>query len=90
MPTRGREGTGFSPSRRGKCASGTVAFAKDAASPGGPPQFRVKTLGLGELLYPDAAGGGLAQMHRLSVHAQGHGLVVLALQHVDSRCRTQV
>lgn len=50
----------------------------------------VQTLGLGELLYPDAAGGGLAQMQRLSVHAQGHGLVVLALQHVDRRGRAQM
>ena len=90
MPTQAEKADAFRGPGAGNAEQGTVAFAKEAVPPGRSPQFRVKTQGLGELLYPDAAGGGLAQMHRPSVHAQGHGLVVLALQHVDSRCRAQV
>jgi hypothetical protein len=57
---------------------GTFAFAKEALrSPPAQPHFRRHALG--KLLDPDAAGGGFAEMHRLSVHAQRHGLVVLAL-----------
>ena len=56
---------------------GSFAFAKEASPAGAQPDFRGHTLG--NLLYPDAAGGGFAEMHGLSVHAQRHGLVVLAL-----------
>src|SRR5690242_4401411 len=45
---------------------------------------------LSKLLHPDAARGRFAKMDGLSVHAQGHGFIVLALQHIDSRGRPQV
>lgn len=71
--------TGCRPARRtGNVRAGYIYFRKRSGeSPGAQPHFRRKRLG--KLLYPDAAGGGLAEMHRLSVHAQRHGLVVLAL-----------
>ncbi len=34
---------------------------------------------LAEPFYPDAGGGGFAEMNGLSVYAQRHGLIVLAL-----------
>src|SRR5215471_12248337 len=45
---------------------------------------------LAELLHPDAGRGGLAEVNRPSVHAQGHGFVVLAFQYIDRRRWTQV
>jgi hypothetical protein len=70
---------GCRPARRtGNARAGYIYFRKRSGeSPGAQPHFRGNRLG--KLFYPDAGGGGFAEMHRLSVHAQRHSLVVLAL-----------